>query len=426
MQRRQGRAKEDRPRRSRPRSSSRSMVQASPAAVQFEAARADTVDRVYCPHFGPCGGCNRLDITYAQELERKESAFRALLAAGTLAVNDAMLPILGAQKPLLWRTSLKLPFARQARRLVCGFYEPGSHRIVDLQTCVVQHPHLLELALVTRDLVRELRVPVYDEIQHRGVLRHLVARVASGTHEMLAGFVVREAGSRPVRRLAEHLMQRLAQAGLVGVVENTNPERTNVILGDRSTVLAGRAWMEERAGGLEFRTTLASFAQVNNEQAEVLYAEALRVLGDVRERRIVDLFAGYGPIGLRLAQRGAQVVAIERNPAAVREGIEAARRNGLEDRIRFAAAAAEEGFEIDEPIDAVIVDPPRRGLTTRVIERLLGMNMSTLVYVSCNPKTLVRDLELLTPAFEVRSLRLVDLFPRTDHVEAVAMLRRRG
>ncbi len=417
MRARNGREKDDKPRRSRP-----------DAFVHFEAARADTTDRVYCPHFGPCGGCNRLDLTYAQELERKENAFRALLAAGTLATSDAMLPILGAQKPLLWRTSLKLPFARQARRLVCGFYEPGSHRIVDLQTCVVQHPRLLELALVTRDLMRRLRVPVYDEILHRGVLRHLVARVASGTNEMLAGFVVREAGSAPVQRLADQLMQRFANAGLVGVVENTNAERTNVIFGSRSEVLAGREWMEERSGGLIFRTTLGSFAQVNNEQADVLYAEVLRVLGDVRDQRIVDLYSGYGPIGLRLAQRGAHVVAIERNPAAVREGVEAARRNALDDRIRFVAAAAEEGFETHDvqAADAVVVDPPRRGLTAPVIERLLGRDFPVLVYVSCNPKTLVRDLELLAPAFALRSLRLVDLFPRTDHVEAVAMLRRRG
>jgi len=310
MRARDGRERDDEVRGSRP-----------GAFVHFAAARAATADRVYCPNFGPCGGCNRLDLTYAQELEHKESAFRALFAAGTLATSDVMLPILGAQKPLLWRTSLKLPFARQARRIVCGFYEPRSHRIVDLQTCVVQHPRLLELALVTRDLVRRLRVPVYDEIRHRGVLRHLVARVASGTNEMLAGFVVREAGSAPVRRLALQLMQGFVNAGLVGVVENTNAERTNVILGRHSQVLAGREWMEERSGGLVLRTTLGSFAQVNNDQAEVLYTEVLRVLGDVRDRRIVDLYSGYGPIGLRLAERGAHVLAVERNPAAVREGV---------------------------------------------------------------------------------------------------------
>lgn len=395
--------------------------------VRADAAHPDTQAPVHCPHFGPCGGCQLLDLPYAQELAQKEAAFQARLAASPAAARATLLPSLAAAQPLFWRTSLKLPYARQSGRLVCGFYRPGSHTIVDLDTCVVQHPQLLNLALVTRDLVRRLRVPMYDEVDHTGVLRHLVARVGMGTGEVLAGLVVREAGTRGVARLADALLERCARDGLVGVVENVNAERTNVILGRRSLPLVGRPWLEERAAALELRTSLGSFAQVNNAQANVLYAEVIQLLGDVRGRRIVDLYAGYGAIGLRLAQGGAVVLAIERSALAVREGNDAAQRNGLGARIRFVAAPAEAALaELGtEAVDAVVVDPPRRGLTAEVTARLVAMRFPTLVYVSCNPASLVRDVETLSATFTLCRVRLVDLFPRTTHVEAVAVLQRR-
>ena len=425
-----------------------------PGMVHFGAVEPRTRGPVFCPHFGPCGGCSELDLHYTAELERKEAAFRSLVVATPALRGAEVLPILGARQPLFWRTSLKLPFARRGRRCVCGFFEPGSHRIVDLQTCAVQHPLLLELALETRALVQRLRVPVYDEIAHRGVLRHLVARVGMGTEELLAGLVVREEGHPAVARLAQGLWERFANRGLVGVVESLNPERTNVILGGRVRRLAGREWLEEHGDGLAFRTSLATFVQVNNAQAEVLYGEIGRFLGEVKGKRIADLYSGFGPIGLRLARRGAKVLAVERNDAAVREGVEAARRNGLEKNLRFVGGAVEtvlprlgltasKGPARNESgrgvrsqpggigpsardLDVVVVDPPRRGLTPGLIEQFGALRFPTLLYVSCNPKSLVRDLELLSARFELRCLRLVDLFPRTTHVEALALLERRA
>ena len=403
-------------------------------------ARPGTRTPVYCPHFGPCGGCQLLDVAYGAELERKEQLLQRLFAQSQALQDVQLLSILPARWPLFWRTALKVPFGRLRGRCVVGFFRPGTHRIVDLRTCVVQDRRLVDLVLATRAWVDELGVSVYDEGEHGGVLRHLVARVACGTKEWIAGLVVREGGTARVGALARRIWERFSRRGMVGVVENINPERTNVILGPRTRRLAGRTWLDEQADGLRFRTSLGSFAQANNAQAAVLYAEVVRLLGDVRERRIVELYAGYGPIGLRLARAGARVVAIDRNPQAVREGTDAARLNGLEARVTFIAAEAEPGLaELErggtapageetghEPVDAVVVDPPRRGLTSGVITRLRRMDFSTMVYVSCNPVTLVRDLELLAPDFVVRSVRPVDLFPRMEQVETVALLERRG
>jgi 23S rRNA (uracil1939-C5)-methyltransferase len=337
-----------------------------------------------------------------------------------------ILPLRGTKQPLFWRTSLKIPVARQGGRIRSGFFEPGSHRIVDLETCVVQHPILVELVHAVRAGVRQYRVPPYDETRHEGVLRHLVARVGAGSEEVLAGLVVRVAGHAGIRRLARALLQEFAGSGLVGVLENVNPERTNVIAGKRSQTLCGRHWMLEEADGLLQRTSLFTFSQVNNAQARVLYREVLRALEPIPGKRIVELYAGSGPIGLRLAKAGAQVVAVERDAAAVEEGEEAAQLNAFSERLRFVAADAQAAFPAAaaQGVDAVVVDPPRRGLPPGLIETLCTLRVPQLLYVSCNPKTLFRDLEALQPAYRVRSLRPVDLFPRMQTLEVVAHLER--
>ena len=404
-----------------------------PRARPLPHARPDSRDRVECPHFGVCGGCQLLDVPYAEEITRKGAMLRDLAAQSPALAGAELLPMLAARQPLFWRTSLKVPFGRSRGRSVAGFFRRGSHHIVDLHTCFVQDRRLVDLLLATRAWVDELGVPVYDEVAHRGVLRHLVARVASGSDEWLAGLVVRREGTARVRALAGRMWETFAPRGLVGVVENVNAERTNVILGPRTRKLAGRTRLVEKMDGWVVHTGLDSFAQVNNDQAKVLYAEVLRLLGDMRDRRIVELYSGYGPIGLRLARAGARVIALDKNPQAVREGSGAARFNTLGDRITFVAADAEAGLErlanadgAHRPLDAVVVDPPRRGLTAGVIERLCRMDFATLVYVSCNPVTLGRDLELLAPAFAVRALRGVDLFPRMEQIEVIALLERRS
>jgi len=381
---------------------------------------------VACPHFGPCGGCQLLHLSYGEEKRLKAQELRQLFAAAPSLGPAEILPLRGAKQPLFWRTSLKIPVARQAGRVVAGFFEPGSHHIVDLETCVLQHPLLVDLVHALRTGVRQLRVPLYDETRHEGVLRHLVARVAAGSGEVLAALVVRTGGHAAIRRLAKRLSQEFAPSGLVGVLENVNPERTNVILGKHSLTLAGRDWMLEQADGLLLRTSLFTFAQANRAQAEVLYREVLRALQPLEGKRIVELFAGSGPIGLRLARAGAQVLAVERQAAAVKEGEEAATRNQLAQQLRFVAAEAQAALPrvTSGGVDAVVVDPPRRGLTPELIDDLCRLPVPCLVYVSCNPKTLVRDLEMLRPAFRLRSVRPVDLFPRTKHLEAVAVLDR--
>jgi 23S rRNA (uracil1939-C5)-methyltransferase len=400
-----------------------------PGEVPIETAKPQTREAVACPHFGPCGGCDYLDRPYGMEMTRKVRELRDALERQPRLAKVEVLPLLAAKEPLFYRTALKVPFGVAGETPVAGFFRRGTHSIVDLETCAIQHPLLTEFLVTARELVKEIEVPIYREYLHKGVLRHLLARVAPGTGESLIGLVVRKAGAPQVRRLGQALFERFESRGLVGVVENLNEERTNVVVGEVTKPMFGRPYLDEEQDGLRFRTSIDSFVQVNAAQASELFAEVIRQLGDgnLEGRHVCDLFSGFGPIALRLAKAGARVTAIERNRQAVRDGAAAARANGLDERVRFLAADAFVGLHrVDaDGLDALVVDPPRRGLSEELIDLLLELRFRRMVYVSCNPDTLLRDLLMLHRGFDVKAIRPVDLFPRTAHLEAVVSLVRR-
>lgn len=405
--------------------------------IRIDGALPSTREPVRCPHFGPCGGCQLLDAPYAHELRWKEGALRRLIR-GRGALREAeLLPLLAADEPLFYRTSLKLPFGTRAGAPVAGFYRPRTHRIVDLHVCAIQHPLLTRLLVAARRAAAELGTPIDDERGEGGLLRHLVARLAPSTGELLAGLVVREAGRAETRVLAETLFERFRRRGLVGVVENENRVPGSGVLGPRTLPVCGRSELLDTAGGLSVRTSLTTFVQANAAMAEELYAEVLRLVSlacgrapqaELTGLRVVDLFSGFGPIALRLARRGAEVVAVERGPIPVAEGSAAAEASGLSARVRYVAGDAGHGLAAlaRERFDAAVLDPPRRGLAPGLVRQLRESSIPRLAYVSCNPRTLARDLDELSAAFRPRWVRGVDLFPRTEHLEAVALLERRA
>lgn len=389
-------------------------------------ARPETTSPVRCAHFGPCGGCSLLDREYGEELALKQAAF--LRAAGARLELDGV-AVSGprpAAAPLFYRTSLKIPFGLRRGRAVAGFYRPGSHRVVALEECAVQDPRLVQLLAAVLELANEQRVSVYDEASHRGLLRHFVARVGTGTGECLAGLVVRYGRDRAAQRLADALLERAAPLGLVGVAESVNAERGSRVLGPELRTLCGRETLREVHDGLTLETSLASFSQVNPAQASVLYAEVERLLRLPHGALAADLYAGHGPVALRLARSGARVLALEANGAAVAEGRRAAEANGLADRVELRAVDAERGLREARAAGvvphAVVADPPRRGLSPGLVDLLRELAVARLVLVSCWPDALLRDLASLRDAYALREVCTVDLFPRTPHLEAVALL----
>ena len=406
------------------------METAPPGLTLVADARPETTAGVRCPHFGPCGGCTYLDQPYADELAFKAGAFRRAAESRLDLAGVTLAAPLAAREPLFYRTSLKVPFDLRRGRPIAGFYRRGSHHVVDLHTCAIQHPALTKLLIGARAAAAELGTSIYDERSHRGLVRHFLARIGAGTGELLAGFVVRYDRDPATQALAELLFGRFKKHGLVGVIENVNRERGSQVVGPESRLLVGREHLHEQSDGLSLSTSLTTFAQVNAAQASVLYGEVERLLGPLEGLRVVDLFSGYGPIALRLARRGARVHAVEYDAQAVTEGQRAAAENGLAERVTFAAGDAGKNLralaaEPGAALDAVVVDPPRRGLARLLIEQLCEMKVPRLVMVSCDPDTFLRDLELLLPAYALEELATVDLFPRTPHLEALASLRAR-
>ncbi len=415
-----------------------------PDLVLTADARPETRSAVRCPHFGPCGGCTLLDLSYEEELALKDAALHRAFEGCAALAGARVLPTLAAAEPLFYRTSLKVPFDLRRGRPIAGFYRRGSHQVVELKTCAIQHPSLTRLLVRARELAAELGVSVYDERSHRGLLRHFLARIGTGapasaepdsrgTGEMLAGFVVRYDRDPDTRRLAEALFERSRKQGLVGVIENVNRDRGSRVLGHESRLLCGRANLRERSDDLSLSLSLTTFAQVNPAQASVLYAEVQRLLAPLEGLRVVDLYSGYGPIALRLARAGASVQAVEHARQAVEEGRAAADENVLAERVTFHAGDSEHVLRRlttpatgpgspPAPIDAIVVDPPRRGLSRGLLELLCRLRVPRLVVISCYPDTFLRDLELLSRAYAVRELRAIDLFPRTEHLESLALL----
>lgn len=376
-----------------------------------------------CPIYGACGGCQWQHLDYAGQLRQKVRVVTDALERIGHLQGVPVLPVLGMEDPWGYRAKGAVPFAPGA----AGFYARGSHRVVPWPDsgCAIHHRLVNGLVEVVLDEVARRGIEPYDEATGRGLLRHLVARVGVGTGEVLAVLVVNGQGLPDEAGLARALMARAA--GLVGVVKNVQTARTNVILGPTTRLLAGRDHLLERLDGLTFKVSARSFFQVNPLQAERLYRVALDWAGPVAGT-LVDAYCGTGTLACLAARKARQVVGIEEIPEAVEDARENARINGIENA-RFLTGRVEDVLpRLAGRPEAILLDPPRKGCAPEVLEACLRHMPPWLVYVSCNPATLARDLATLTTGgpdgrrYRVEAVQPVDLFPHTAHVECVARL----
>ncbi len=382
-----------------------------------------------CRHFPLCGGCQSLDIPYVKQLERKHQTLRELFRDFPEA---DIANVLESPSPYDYRHKVQLPFAvlREGKHLVpsLGCYAAGSHQVVDQRECHVQDPALSRLVWAVRDWARKERIPVYDERTGQGFLRHVLLRKGFGTGEILLGLVAN--GEKPPgsRRLTASLLDQAARAlnavpgtgRLVGVVQSINTRSTNVVLGTREVLWWGRPFLKERLGAFTFRMGISTFFQVNPFQTPRLYDIVRDWVPD--GSRLLDVYCGNGTITLWCAAKTRETLGIEANPAAIRAARQAAQDNGvrnvrfvLGDAAQLVPERAREGF------DAAVVDPPRKGLDEPALKALASAGLRRLIYVSCNPESLLRDAALLRGCLALKAVRPVDMFPHTEHVECVAL-----
>lgn len=372
-----------------------------------------------CPYYGVCGGCQFRHLAYEEELDAKRQ--RVEDALRRIGGTDLPVSVIhGAENTLRYRNKVQFPVAEGA----IGYYKGRTHQVVDIHDCLLQPELDTACRAAVKEWMERFRVPAYDERTGRGLVRHLFLRT-NRAGEVLCCIVANGKSLPHDKALADSL--RAAAPGLAGVVLSVNTRKTNVILGREFFTLRGRDWLEEELCGHAFRLSAPSFFQVNRAQTEVLYRRALDFAGLTGVETVVELYCGIGAISLTLAERAGHVIGVEAVPQAVEDARENARRNGLERKTRFECGdAAELAARLEgEGVrpDVVVVDPPRKGLAPEAVDTIAKMAPDRVVYVSCDPATLARDVKRFRALGYAPVLaEAVDLFPRTAHVETVVLL----
>ena len=375
-----------------------------------------------CPHYPSCGGCDFRHVSYAEELEAKrrhvEDCLRRI--GGTdIQVEE----ILGGETDR-YRNKSQFPVSARGQ---AGFYRARSHQVIPAADCRLQAPQAEAVARAVEGYLTACGVPAYDEERHRGFLRHIYVRT-NREGQALVCLVVNGKELPCEDELVERI--RSACPDAAGIVLNTNTRRTNVVLGESYRTIWGEDTLEDALCGLRFRLAVPAFYQVNRPQAERLYGKAVELAGLTGRETVLDLYCGAGTITLVMARHAARVIGAELVPEAVENARENARANGVENAEFFCGDAGEIARRLAEGNlrpDVVVVDPPRKGLGEEVISTVAAMAPDRVVYVSCDPATLARDVKRFAgEGYALKWATAVDMFPRTRHVETVALLARQG
>ncbi len=379
-----------------------------------------------CPVAKQCGGCQLQSLSYQAQLAYKKRKVQDDLEriGGLKGIN--VLDIIGAESPWYYRNKAQFPVGRNVDGgCAVGFYAKRSHRIVETPVCFLQDACNEEVVRIVLKFMADYHIQPYDEEKHTGLVRHILTRVGKKSGELMVCIVVNGGGMPHSAELAERL--RNVQ-GLASVVLNVNKEKTNVILGRKIIPVWGKDTISDELDGLSFEISPLSFYQVNPAQTEILYRKAVALAGLDGSETVLDLYCGIGTMSLFFARQAKQVLGVEIVEQAVKDARANAARNGIMN-VEFAAGAAEEvvpaWVENGCSADVVVVDPPRKGCDGRLLETILQIAPEKIVYVSCNPATLARDLAVLTDGgYQVRTVQPVDMFPNTVHVEAIVLLQK--
>ena len=373
-----------------------------------------------CPYAKKCGGCDYQGIPYAEQLAKKQKTERILL--DRFAKVE---PILGAAHPEHYRNKVHGIFGYDKKgNVFTGIYEEKSHRIVPVPSCMIEDEKANDILRTLCELAKSFKIRIYDEDRGTGMLRHALIRVGRNTGEIMVVLVVTDPVFPSKNNFTKELRRRHPE--ITTVVLNINNRDTSMVLGERNIVLYGKGYIEDVLCGLRFRISPSSFYQINPEQTEVLYGKAMEFAGLTGKERVIDAYCGIGTIGMCAAPKAGEVIGVELNRDAVRDAIANAKANGIrnirfvgEDAGAFMTRMAADG----ETADVVFMDPPRSGSTPEFITAVNTLKPVKVVYVSCDPETLARDLALFVKkGWKVERIQPVEMFPYTKHIETVVQL----
>ena len=390
-----------------------------------------------CPVSDKCGGCQYIDLSYDRQLKEKQRAAEKLLKP-----YGRVEQIIGMEEPAHYRNKVHAVFDFQkGRGIVSGTYQEGTHRVVPVEECLLEDQRADAIIASIRQLAKSFKLKAYDEDTGYGLLRHVLIRVGHTTGQIMVVLVL---GS-PILPSKKNFVNALCKLHpeITTILLNVNNKRTSMVLGEKEQVLYGRGYIEDVLCGRRFRISSKSFYQVNAVQTEKLYGRALEYAALTGKETVIDAYCGIGTIGLAAAAHAKKVIGVELNQAAVKDAVVNAKLNGIRnadfyqnDAGRFMIQFAEAG----EKADVVFMDPPRGGSTAAFMEAVLRLNPEKIVYISCNPETLARDLTYLTGSgqagkesgkagrrsgYRVEEMTPVDMFPFTANIEVVCLLNNR-
>lgn len=382
-------------------------------------------DRVDAPciYFDKCGGCQLQHLSYEGQLKWKESMVRNVMKR-IGKIDAPVLPVKGMKDPWNYRNKSQIPFSMSETGPIAGFYKSKTHEIVDMERCIIQ---VSEADAIMANLKKELNdigLQPYTEETHEGMLRHVVIRKGRASGEVMIVLVTTNRNF-PQKDAAIDVIRKLVP-NVTSIVQNVNSQKTNVIFGNETITLWGQDTIEDTIGDVRFEISARSFYQVNPVQTEVLYKQALDYAQLTGSETVIDAYCGIGTISLFLAQKSKYVMGVE----IVEQAIEDAKRNAELNRFEntyFEAGPAEEviprWYSEGKTADVLVVDPPRKGCDEALLNTIIEHKPKRVVYVSCNPATLARDLRILEDGgYETKEIQPVDMFPQTIHCEAVAWL----
>jgi len=378
-----------------------------------------------CPVYEECGGCQLQHLDYSQQLKEKRDIVIQSLERHTNLPMDQMdiRETMGMENPWNYRNKGQFQVGQKDGKVLAGLYGINSHNLVHIDQCVVQHSKTNKAIGTVRKVLQKLQIPIYSEKSKKGIVRTVVARVGIQTGELQIVLITAKKELPQKEQIVEEIKKRLPE--VKSIMQNVNGEKTSLIFGEETVNLGGNDFIQETLGDLSFELSARTFFQLNPEQTVKLYNEVKEAAQLTGMEKVVDAYCGVGTIGLWVADQAAEIRGMDVIPESIEDAKKNAARHGIK-HAQYVTGKAEvilpkwanEGWTPD----VVIIDPPRTGLDQQLLETLLKVKPKRIVYVSCNPSTLAKDISVLAPLYKIEYIQPVDMFPQTSHVECVSRL----
>ena len=376
----------------------------------------------FCSLAKECGGCALQHLEYKNQLKFKTNHVQDCIskfAKIDIKVKDC----LGMENPFNYRNKSQVPFSMLNKKICYGFYKQNTHKIIQMNECSVQTNDANEILKTIKFLMEKYRLKAYEEDKRKGIIRHVLIKKGFATNQVMVVLITNENSFPNRKEFVKDLVK--SHQNIKTVVQNINTRDTNVILGEKETILYGNGYIEDILLGIKFKISSKSFYQINPIQTASLYSKAIELADLSKNDRILDAYCGIGTIGLIASQKVNEVIGVEIVKEAVKDAKNNASINNINNANFVLGDACE--FMVDlaktsEKIDVVFVDPPRKGCDNKFLTSLMKLSPQKIVYISCNPSTLARDLEILKEKYDVLEIQPVDMFPHTFHIETIALL----